>query len=179
MSTFNVPKSGEVSAKNQAIFDNLKKAVGFVPNIYATYAFSENALERYMAFANGPTSLNKKEKEVVNLVVSQINNCRYCLAAHTAIGKMNGFTDDQILELRKGFASFDAKLDALARITAEITSKRGHLGNHEILENFFNAGYNKESLIDLILAIGEKNITNLLHSVTNVPVDFPEAPSLN
>jgi AhpD family alkylhydroperoxidase len=48
----------------------------------------------------------QRKKEVVNLAVSQLNGCKYCQAAHTATGKMNGFTDDQI-ELRKGEASWD------------------------------------------------------------------------
>ena len=37
MSTFNVPKREEVTRNNQDIFDNLEKAVGFVPNLFATY----------------------------------------------------------------------------------------------------------------------------------------------
>ena len=99
MSTFNVPQREEVSEKNQAIFDNLEKAVGFVPNLQATYAHSENALENYLNLSNAKTSLTAKQKEVVNLAVSQVNNCTYCLSAHTAIGKMNGFTEAEILEL--------------------------------------------------------------------------------
>ncbi len=114
MSTFNVPTTEEVTTANQAIFDNLKNALGFVPNLYATYAHSENALGNYLALSGVKTSLNAKQKEVVNLAVSQVNECLYCLAAHTAIGKMNGFNDSQILELRAGKASFDTKLDALA-----------------------------------------------------------------
>jgi alkylhydroperoxidase family enzyme len=65
----------------------LTAKLGFVPNIYATYAFSKDALARYMSFAGGKTSLNAKEKEAINLIVSQVNGCKYCLAAHTAIGK--------------------------------------------------------------------------------------------
>ena len=107
MITFNVPKRDDVSTTNQAIFDSLKKAIGFVPNLYATYAYSDNALKNYLDFANAKTSLKAKEKEVVNLAVSEVNQCEYCLSAHTAIGKMNGFTDDQILDLRAGQAPFD------------------------------------------------------------------------
>lgn len=61
--TFNVPKREEVSANNQVIFDNLKKALGFVPNTYATMAYSNTALENYLNFSNGLTSLNKKKRK--------------------------------------------------------------------------------------------------------------------
>jgi len=177
MSTFNVPKREEVSENNQAIFDNLEKAVGFVPNLYATYAHSENALANYLALSNAKTSLNAKQKEVVNLVVSEVNSCIYCLSAHTAIGKMNGFTDTEILELRSGSASFDTKLDALANLAKNITENRG-AADDTIIEKFFNAGWTKENLIDTIVLVGDKTISNYLHKTTKVAVDFPEAQPL-
>ena len=177
MSTFNVPTREEVSENNQAIFDNLKKALGFVPNLYATYANSDTALENYLNFANAKTSLSAKEKEVVNLAVSQVNNCIYYLSAHTAIGKMNGFNDEQILELRAGKASFDSKLDALAQLAKNITENRGRT-DKKVLENYFAAGYTKANLIDTISLVGDKTISNYIHSTTQVPVDFPLAPSL-
>ena len=177
MNTFNVPTREEVSENNQAIFDNLNKALGFVPNLYATYAYSNTALENYLGFANAKTSLSAKEKEVVNLAVSEVNGCIYCLSAHTAIGKMNGFTDEQILELRAGEASFDNKLDALARLAKNITEYRGRTDD-AVLENFFTAGYTKGNLIDTISLVGEKTISNYLHNTTQVPVDFPVAQPL-
>jgi uncharacterized peroxidase-related enzyme len=177
MSTFNIPTREEVSENNQAIFDNLKKALGFVPNLYATYANSDTALENYLNFANAKTSLSSKEKEVVNLAVSQVNNCIYCLSAHTAIGKMNGFNDEQILELRAGKASFDSKLDALAQLAKNITENRGRT-DKKVLENYFTAGYTKANLIDTISLVGDKTISNYIHSTTQVPVDFPVAVSL-
>ncbi len=177
MSTINVPKREEVNATNQAIFDNLEKSLGFVPNLFATYAHSNNALKNYLDFSNAKTSLKAKEKEVVNLVVSQVNNCEYCLAAHTAIGKMNGFSEEQIIELRAGEASFDTKLDALAKLAQNVTKSRGNT-NPQILENFFNAGWTKENLIDTISLVGDKTISNYIHNTTKVPVDFPEVNSL-
>ncbi|MDO1501726.1 carboxymuconolactone decarboxylase family protein [Winogradskyella maritima] len=177
MNTFNVPTRDEVSEANKAIFDHLEKAVGFVPNLFATYAHSDNALKNYLDFSNAKTSLKAKEKEVVNLAVSQVNNCEYCLAAHTAIGKLNGFTEDQILELRAGEATFDTKLDALAKLSRNITQNRGNTDD-EVLENFFNAGWTKENLIDTISLVGDKTISNYIHRTTKVPVDFPEVAPL-
>ncbi|GAA4274261.1 carboxymuconolactone decarboxylase family protein [Aquimarina gracilis] len=177
MSTFNVPTREEVSSNNQAIFDNLNKALGFVPNLYATYAHSDTALENYLNFSNAKTSLSAKEKEVVNLAVSQVNECIYCLSAHTAIGKMNGFNDEQILELRAGRASFDNKLDALAKLAKNVTENRGR-ADQNIIENFFAAGYTKGNLIDTIVLVGDKTISNYIHSTTQVPVDFPVAQPL-
>ncbi len=177
MRPFKVPTRDEVSDQNKGIFDDLKSKLDFVPNIYATYALSDNAPARYLTFANGKTSLNTKEKEVINLITSQVNGCTYCLAAHTALGKMNGFTEDQTMEIRNGRAPFNEKFDALAKLTKAIAENRGKISD-EVLQNFFEAGYTKENLVDAIVNIGEKATTNLLHNVTEIPVDFPAAPEL-
>lgn len=177
MSTFNIPKREEVSENNQAIFDNLKNALGFVPNLYATYAHSNTALENYLNFTNAKTSLSAKEKEVVNLAVSQVNECLYCLSAHTAIGKMNGFTDEQILELRAGGASFNTKLNALARFAKNVTENRGRTDDG-VLNNFLNEGYTKGQVIDVISLVGDKTISNYINNTTQIAIDFPEAQPL-
>lgn len=177
MSKFNVPTREEVSSNNQAIFDNLQKGLGFVPNLYAAFAHSENALGSFLAFSGSATSFSKKEKEVIDLAISQVNECRYCQSAHTAIAKMNGFTDAQALELRQGRATFDPKLDALAKISRALAETSGKVSN-EVKENFFNAGYTKENLVDLVTAAGAITVTNFLHNLTDVAIDFPVAPEL-
>lgn len=177
MENLNVPTREEVSENNQQIFDNLNAKLGFVPNLYATFAHSNTALEDYLAFQNRKSSLKAKEREVVNLVVSQVNDCEYCKAAHTVLGKMNGFTDDQVLEIRSGEVSFDAKLDALAKFVKEATINRGK-PTQETIENLFEAGYSKENLVDILVVIGDKIVSNFIHGIGRFEVDFPAAPVL-
>jgi len=177
MQNFAVPTRDQVSENNQAIFDTLQKSLGFVPNLYATFGYSDNGLGSYLTFQNAKSSLSKKEREVVNLVVSQVNDCRYCQAAHTAIGKMNGFTDEQILDIRAVKVSFDPKIAALAAFVKETTENRGR-PSADAVDAFFAAGYTHENLVDVIIVIGDKIISNYLHSITQIPIDFPAAPVL-
>ena len=177
MATFSVPTRDQVSENNQAIFDNLKKGLGFVPNLYAYYAKNDTALADYLALQNRKSTLKAKEREVINLVVSQINGCRYCQSAHTVLGKMNGFTEEQVLEIRGGSASFDAKLDALVKLAASVVENRGN-APAEIVDNFLLAGYTEANLIDVIIVVGDKTISNYIHNLTQFPIDFPVAPEL-
>ena len=178
MTTFTVPTRDTVTPANQAMFDALQGKLGFVPNLYATFALSQNALGTYLALQSAKSSINAKARDVVNLVVSQYNECRYCLAAHTMLGKMNGFTDAQIIDIRKGGASFDAKFDALAKLTRNLVETRGH-ADAAAMEAFFAAGWTQENLVDVIMTIGDKIISNYLHAATDIPVDFPAAPELD
>lgn len=173
---FNVPTREQVSSKNQEIFDSLDKALGFVPNLYATMAYSDNGLKRYLDYQNAKTSLSNKEKEAVNLIVSQVNGCIYCQSAHIVLGKMNGFDDLQLLNIRKG-KSENAKLNSLVKLAADITKNRGNVANENI-DDFFAQGYTKENLVDLIHQVSDKTAMNYLHNLTKVPVDFPLAESL-
>lgn len=177
MTKFSVPTKENVSPNNQAIFDKLNAALGMVPNLYATIAYSDTALENYLTLQNGKTSLSKKEKEAINLVVSQVNGCRYCQSAHTVLGQMNGFTEEQTIEIRSGSAPFNLKLNALVRFTKEVADKKGKVSD-ATLNNFLNAGYTNGSIVDVIVAIADKVVMNYLHNLTQIPIDFPLAKTL-
>ena len=102
-----------------------------------------------------PLPFEGKAREVVNLVTSQVNACEYCLAAHTLIGKMYGFSDAQILEIRRRTAGFDPKLDALARLVRNMVLERGHT-DPALVDAFFAAGWTGANLVDAVVAVGDK-----------------------
>jgi uncharacterized peroxidase-related enzyme len=175
--TFKVPSREEVSTGNQAIFDHMKSAFGMVPNLYATFALNETALADYLALQNRKSTLSAREREVINLVVSQVNDCKYCVPAHTAVAKMNGFTDEQILNIRRGEADFDHKLNALTKLVKETAVNRGR-PSEKTLDSFFEAGYTTANLIDVMIIIGDKIMSNYLHNIIQIPVDWPTVPQI-
>ncbi len=177
MSDFTIPTREEVSENNQAIFDKLKGMIDFVPNLYAYYAHSETALADYLALQNRKSSLRAKEREIVNLVVSEVNGCEYCQAAHTAFGKMQGFSAEEIMEIRRAEISFDPKFDALARFVKETAVDRGK-PSKETVEKLFAAGYTEANLVDIVMVIGDKIISNYLHGITRIAIDWEAAPKL-
>ena len=174
---FSVPTREEVSSNNQVIFDNLHKMIGFVPNLYAYYAKSETALGDYLALQNRKSTLSGKEREIINLVTSQINGCRYCQSAHSVFGKFSGLSEEEILEIRKGSASFDAKLDALVQFTKAVVNNRGKV-SADAKAAFFDAGYTEGNLIDTVIIIGDKTISNYLHNITDLDIDWPIAEQI-
>lgn len=176
MQKFKVPTRGDVSETNQAIFDNLQKQIGMVPNLYATMALSPTALGDFLTFGNRKSSLSKKEQEIVNLIVSNVNGCNYCQSAHTAIGKMNGFSDEEIIEFRKGKSS-NEKYNVLVQTAKALVIDKGHI-SEEVKDKFLKTGYSQENLLDVIFLIGDKTITNYLYGAFNFPIDFPLAEKI-
>ncbi|HEU5166260.1 MAG TPA: carboxymuconolactone decarboxylase family protein [Chitinophagaceae bacterium] len=175
--TFEVPARDQVSESNQAIFDHMQKAFGMVPNLYATFALNETALADYLALQNRKSTLSAKEREIINLVVSQVNECKYCTAAHTAVAKMNGFTEEQILEIRRAQITFNDKFAVLARFVRETTINKGR-PSEVAYDEFFEAGYTKANFVDVMIVIGDKITSNYLHNITQIPVDWPTVPKI-
>ncbi|MEZ0540336.1 carboxymuconolactone decarboxylase family protein [Fibrella arboris] len=102
MATFTVLIREQISASNQQLFDVLTQKLGMVPNLYAIFVHSDNALSNYLTFQQEQAkgAFNARLREAIYITVSQVNGCAYCLAAHTVLGKMNGFSDEQLFGIR-------------------------------------------------------------------------------
>jgi AhpD family alkylhydroperoxidase len=174
MNTFPIPGYTDVSDKNRKYFDFFNKQLGSLPNLYATLAHSDSALEAYWMFHNHSQSLTIPEKEIIGLVVGSINESSYCLETHSMIARLNGFSEEQIYEIKKGSAKFDKRYDAFADLVYSIVTTKGRPDEQQFLR-FFEAGYTQESLVDILLCIGDSMITNLLTCSMRVPSDFPTA----
>lgn len=179
MKTINVPKKEQLNPESQTILESVEKKMGKIPNLYATIGYSSSALksmlETEISLAHN-SSFTAKEREAINLIVSQVNECDYCLAAHTTLGKMRGFTEEDTLEIRKGSFS-EVKLDAVIKLAQSIANNKGN-AEREVLENFFNAGYDEKALIELAALVALRSFTNYVFANTQIPIDFPLAQTI-
>jgi len=173
MTDFLLRDEHSVSDKNKRIFEELKGMFGKVPNIFRAFTSSENGLENYFHYLTQKNSLSYREREVVNLVVSQVNQCPYCLSFHSAIAEGIGFTNEQILDIRANDIQFDRTLKAIAAMAHNIALTKGHIVG-DILLDFYEAGYDQGHLVDVVLAVGNITTLNLLYAITNVPIDWPK-----
>ncbi|KOP39812.1 carboxymuconolactone decarboxylase family protein [Flavobacterium sp. WLB] len=178
MKTINVPSKDQVSEQSQQIFDAIKGKMGKVPNLYATIGYSANALKGILEFdeAFAHTTFTAKEREGINLLVSQINNCDYCLAAHTMLAGLKGISSEEIIELRKGIST-NSKFQTALNLAKSIAENKG-AADPSLKDAFFDAGYTEAALIDLIGIITVRTFTNYVYTLTEIPIDFPAAPAL-
>lgn len=172
-----VPEISSLSPESQKTLEGVKNGMGFLPNVFAFIGHSANALKAYLVFNRTRTEFSDKETEVINLVSSQVRDCAYCLAAHTALARKAGFTDDEIIQIRKDAITFDDKLSALANMVSA-TIKGGGRVSDNIQKAFFKAGYTHTHLVDMVTVISKISFTNYINNLTEVPVDFPAAPRI-
>ena len=169
----------EATGQAAQLFTAIKGAVGMVPNAYANLGVnSPVALESalHLDGALRKSSLSAKDVEVIKLAVSEQAGCDYCLAAHTLFGGKVGLTADAILAARKGGATGDARLDALAAFTRLLVQTSGTVPA-EAVAAAKAAGLSDAQLADVSLAIASITLTNLFNRINDTVVDFPRAPA--
>ena len=179
MKTITVPNKEQLSAESQTILESVEKKMGKIPNLYATIGYSSSALKAMLeteASLSHDSSFSAKEREAINLIVSQVNNCDYCLAAHTMLAKMKGFSDENTIALRKAEYS-DAKLNSVLKLAKSISSNKG-AADDSALQNFFEAGYDEKALVELNALIALRSFTNYVFANTQIPIDFPLAQAI-
>ncbi|WP_296311747.1 carboxymuconolactone decarboxylase family protein [Winogradskyella sp. UBA3174] len=168
----------EANTNSQEIFNAVKGKIGMVPNLYAAMSVSDKLLGGFLTFTETLKSgeFSSKEYEAIALATSQANDCAYCLSAHTAIGKMNGFTEQDILDIR-GNSIADSKLNALVTLASELVNLKGHPTN-TTADNFFEAGFNKAAFAEVIAIVALTTITNNVYHNGGFEIDFPKAQHL-
>lgn len=149
-----------------------QKKFGMTPNLFRVMASSPGMLQAYMAAAEAfdNSSLNAVERQVVLISTSVVNRCTYCVAAHSVIADMSGVPAAVTEALRDGKAIADSKLEALQRTTQNLVEKRGW-PDAQVLAAFYAAGYDSQSLLDVITGIGLKTMSNYMNHIAETPLD--------
>ncbi|WKE66492.1 carboxymuconolactone decarboxylase family protein [Gallaecimonas kandeliae] len=166
----------QATGQTADLFAAIKKAAGKVPNAYATIgsnapAVLAQALAHNAALKKG--SLSARELEAINLAVSEATGCDYCVAAHTLMGKMAGYSAEQTRALRSGRYEEDAKLDALVRFARTLVQSSGTLPVAG-LEALRAQGYGDGQVVEAISAVSAILFTNMINRVNDTVLDFPK-----
>ncbi len=172
MTDFTIHTQETAPAASKPLLDKLQKAIGFVPGLYGVLADAPKAVEAYDVLATlfKGTSLTTTEQHVVLLTINYENNCGYCMPAHTALAKMDRVPDDVIEVLRNGTPIADARLEALRRFTVQVVNKRGWVADNDV-QAFLDAGYTQQQILEVIVGLAYKVISNYTNHIANTPVD--------
>lgn len=175
MSRIHTPALDTATGASAEVYAQIKKAVGSVPNTFATIGAHGPAALKTMLAADevlAAGSLTKADQETIKLLVSSVVGCDYCVAAHSLIGKMAGLAPDALRHIRAGEPTGDAKRDTLIHFVKLLASTSGTLDEGEFVA-IKAAGYTDEQLVDISLAIATITFTNIFNRINDTAVDFP------
>ena len=157
---------------SKPLLENSQKAFGRLPGLHKVLAESPQAYEGYQVLHKlfTETDFDADEMTVVWQAINVENECHYCVPAHTGIAKMMKVSDELSEALRTESALPTAKLEALRTFTVQMLRQRGNMTDAQ-MQAFFDAGYGHRAVLDVILAMAQKTISNYVNHVAQTPVD--------
>jgi uncharacterized peroxidase-related enzyme len=177
MQEFKIHSSTSAPTDAREPLEQVSSNFGFIPNVLAVMAGAPPLLKGYLAISNlfDQTSLTPTERQVVLLSVSHENSCHYCMAAHTVVAEMSKVPAEVIEALRDDRPIADSKLEALRRFTKAVVKSRGMPMDQEVT-SFLEAGYSQANILEVILGVGMKTMSNYINHIADTPLDEAFAP---
>ncbi len=167
-------ETARAEPRTKALLEGVQKKLGMTPNLMRTMANSPAVLEAYLGFGNtlAKGELQPKLREQIALTVGELNQCQYCLSAHTALGKMVGLGDEEIADSRRG-VSPDRKTEAVLQFARKVVTERGWVSDED-LAAVRAAGTSDAEIAEVVAHVAVNTFSNYFNHVAETDVDFPK-----
>lgn len=151
-----------------------EKAMGVVPNMYARMANSPGLLATYLDGYDRfrrESGFSPAEQEVVFLTISRHFECEYCMAAHGTIADTRSKVPAEVTDaLREDRPVGEPRSAAVAAMTRSLLETQGRPSDDDV-ERFRDAGFTDRQVLELVLAISVKLLSNWSNHLFDTPVD--------
>ena len=164
-----VPVEDDLPAAVRALYEAPLEKLGFVPNVLRLYALRPSHLllwnDHYEELMKGESGLTKAEREMIAVVVSIANECRYCIAAHSAA--LRKLTKDPALAdaiaADHTTAALEPRVRAMLDYARKLTLRPTEMAEADV-EALRDAGWTDEDVMDIAEVTGMFNLTNRMAS---------------
>ena len=172
MSIYQVHTVDTAPERSKLLLRNLEGAIGMIPNLAAAMAESPELLNGFLSirqiFYNG--TFTPGEIQVLALTNAVENECKYCVAFHSALALREGVPKEAVEALRVGRSPHEPKLNALSEFSRALVTRRGRVTEDD-LKRVLAAGYSKAQALEVVLGIAVSILPNYAHHITDCPLD--------
>lgn len=172
MINFPIHSTNTAPEESKEILGAVQQKMGFVPNLMGVFAEAPAAIEAYTKVMDvfERSSFSDTEKQTILLSASYVNECDYCMAAHSAHAGMKNVPAEIIDALRSGTTLPDPRLDALAALTRSIAETRGW-PTEASKDEFLAVGYDAQQYLEVIVGVTVKTLSNYVNHAAETPLD--------
>lgn len=174
MTTLKIHNIESAPEGSKTLLEQSLKSNGMIPGLHGVLAGAPGLLEAYQTLHKlfTQSSFNKEELTVVWQTINVEHECNYCVPAHTGIANMMKVDSSLSEALRNRTAMPTDKLQALHDFTLKVVRYRGQVSQDD-LNAFYDAGYGENQVLEVILGLSQKVISNYTNHIANTPVDAP------
>ncbi|MBQ4844865.1 carboxymuconolactone decarboxylase family protein [Pseudoalteromonas sp. MMG005] len=174
MVQFDIHTLDSAPQDSKSLLQDSINTFGMIPNLHGVMAESAPHLQAYQTLHTLflQSAFTSDEKTVVWQTINVEHNCHYCVPAHSAIAKSMGVDDTLNQALRDHTALPNERLETLRTTVLQLVRNRGILSDNE-QQQFFDAGYTQQHLLDILLGLAQKIMSNYVNHLAKTPVDKP------
>jgi alkylhydroperoxidase family enzyme len=169
------PETAPDDAKD--ILHHTKKSFGMIPNLEGVMASSPSLLKSYSLmwdeFEN--TTLTPIERQIVYQTSNFENTCNYCVPWHSLLARKAGMNPSDVEALRNGTSLSETKHEALRLFAKEVVLQRGKISKGT-LDAFLRGGYTQQNVLEVIMGVAIKTMSNYTNSIAATPLDEQVKP---
>ena len=167
--------AGEAQSWTKKLYKRVEGNLGVVPNMFKCMGNSDVSLDGFLALNAGVNSgkLGPKNVKMIILLTSQLNDCEYCVAAHTQMALDSGLlTKEECLNARKAVGP-DEKTTKMLEFAKKAKLNNGKVTDED-LASVRNAGFDDQEIVEMIGSIALITFANYISNVGQPDLDFPE-----
>lgn len=175
MSVISVPATiQDAPAASQPLLEAVNKQLGVVPNLFRMISNSPSALAGYLELSGNLSkgSLPAAVREAIALAIAELNQCSYCLSAHSYLAaNLVKVSEVEIQANRRGLSS-NTKTQVILDFATTVALDRGRV-TVSSLNKVRDAGITDAEIVEIILHVALNIFTNYLNNAGKTAVDFP------
>jgi len=174
----------EADGRLKEIYDDLIAKRGKLAEVHKVQSLNPETvvthMELYMSIMFGQSPLSRAQREMIAVVVSVANDCKYCQMHHSeALGKY-WKDEEQIKALRKNFnkAYLNQADELLCELAWQLT-RVPSASTEDILIKLKEWGFDDRSILDATLVIAYFNFVNRIVLGLGVESELKETKGYN
>jgi AhpD family alkylhydroperoxidase len=146
--------------QSMPVFDNARERFGWLPNTVRVMARGTNAAQQYLdsGARNAEGSVPPLARELIAVMVAEVNGCDYCRTAHLLAARALGTHRN------------DPFIDAVVDVARCIHDTCDALIDAEV-ERAHAVGIEDLMLIDIAAVIAENPLGNLINNLARTEID--------
>ncbi|QDT41928.1 hypothetical protein Pan241w_20080 [Gimesia alba] len=172
MTTFSVHTQDSAPEDAHEVLKKARNNFGFIPNLLGVLAEAPVAAEAYLSMIDlcRRSSMTPTERHVTWFAVNDVHECQYCMAAHTAVARLEEIPEAVIEAARNGTTYHDERLQILREFTQNVVNQRGVIPP-EAVTQFLDAGFTQKHVLEIIVFVSTKVLSNYTNHIAGTPLD--------
>lgn len=165
--------------QSEALLDQVRTSMGFVPTLMRVLAHSPAALTGYLSLRDALTlgALPIRLREQIAIAVAATNDCNACLVSHIRYGRSAGLVGEEI-EKAQHATSVDPASAAALGFARMLLERHGHVSNAEIAA-VRAAGFDDGAIVEIAAAAALNTFANLVNNLAHDSPDTTPDTAIN